>query len=118
MQQEREDFLLGLESCEAQEHLIGNLWMYEEYSKKTISKTIRERRDKFANANLETRKELEEQVKHEINEFRTWLEETKNFEPNTAHYCATSLKSMLLGLPVGEQIARLFDAILNKNIRE
>lgn len=92
--------------------------MYEEYSKKAISETIRARRDKFANADPEARKELEEQVKREVNEFCIWLEETKNFEPNTAHYCATSLKSMLLGLPVGEQIARLFDAILNKDIRE
>lgn len=50
----------------------------------------------------------------EVENFHIWLESARRLEPFAAHYYSVSLKSLLLGLPIGVQVARLFDVILAK----
>jgi hypothetical protein len=86
---------------------------YEEYSQSDILETVRTRRLEYDKATRERRKELEEEVETEVNSFHRWLKETKNLEPSTAHYYSIALKSLLLGLPTGVQIAQLFSLVLD-----
>jgi len=58
------------------------------------------------------------EVDVEVERFRVWLEETKSLESEMAHYYSVSLKSLLLGLPIGEQVAYLFGAILESLTRQ
>jgi hypothetical protein len=88
--------------------------LYEEYSKNRIAEVIRERRVMYEMTAFEKRKELEEQVEAEVNDFCRWLVEAKGFESSSAHYRAVSLKSLLLGLPFGPQIAELFNIVFNR----
>lgn len=92
--------------------------LYEEYSQRTILDTIRIRRENFDKADTKTKRELQIEVEKEVRNFRTWLEENKNLEHSTAHYYSTSLKSLLLGLPVGLQVAQLFSIILDAHARK
>lgn len=87
--------------------------LYEEYSQSDILETVRTRRLEYDKATRERRKELEEEVETEVNSFHMWLKETKNLEPSTAHYYSIALKSLLLGLPTGVQIAQLFSLVLD-----
>jgi len=87
--------------------------LYEEYSQSDILDTVRTRRLDYDKATRERRKELEEEVETEVNSFQRWLKETKNLEPSTAHYYSIALKSVLLGLPIGVQIAQLFSLVLD-----
>ena len=64
---------------------------------------------------VKARKELLAEVENEIGKFCKWLEENKNFEHAIAYYYAVSLKSLLLGLPVGVYVAKLFGAILDNS---
>jgi len=97
-----------------QERRPRSFELYEEYSQRTIADTIRIRRENFDKADLKDKRELQTKVEREIKNFRTWLKETKNLEPTTAHHYSASLKSLLLGLPAGVQVARLFGTILDK----
>jgi hypothetical protein len=92
--------------------------LYEEYSQRTILDTIRIRRENFDKADTDAKRELHIEVEGEVKNFRTWLEENKNLEHSTAHYYSTSLKSLLLGLPVGVQVAQLFSIILDAHARK
>ncbi|MGA2766726.1 MAG: hypothetical protein ABSF24_00195 [Candidatus Bathyarchaeia archaeon] len=114
MQSQTEELTSTLDTLEAQKRTPKSFTLYEEYSQTDIAETIRTRRTNYNKATLERRKKLEEQVESEVNKFRRWLEETKNLEPNTAHYHAISLKGLLLGLPTGVQIAQLFDIALTR----
>ncbi len=87
--------------------------LYEEYSRVDINETIKTRRSNYEKANREGKKELEREVEAEVSNFCRWLEQTKNLEHDTAHYHATALKTLLLGLPIGEQIAQLFSVVLD-----
>ena len=118
MQSKTEDFTVELEAVDTQKSYPRNFRLYEEYSKKNIVETIRTRRENFDKADSTIKRELENKVEREVTEFRAWLEENKNFEPNAAHYYSISLKSLLLGLPVGVQVARLFGIILDVHTRE
>jgi hypothetical protein len=72
------------------------------------------RKDAYEKADLQARKELETEVGIEVKNFCIWLESVKKIAPFAARYYSVSLKSLLLGLPIGVQIARLFDVALEK----
>jgi len=107
-----------IEVSDIQECHPRSFELYEEYSQGTIAEAIRTRRENFANAGLEAKRELLTEVEREVKDFRTWLEDTKNLETTTAHYYSASLKSLLLGLPVGVEVARLFGTILDTQDRK
>jgi hypothetical protein len=88
--------------------------LYEEYSRQKIMETIRTRRAIYEMASTEVKRKLEAEVTADVAGFSIWLEETKNLESITAHYYAVSLKSLLLGLPIGVKVAQLFSIILDK----
>lgn len=107
-----------LEAYAIEESHLRSFELYEEYSQRIIADTIRIRTENFAKTDLKAKRELLTEVEREVKNFRTWLEENKSFEPTTAHYYSASLKSLLLGLPVGVQVARLFSAILDMQARK
>ena len=113
MQSQTEDLTSTLRTLETQKRTPTSFALYEEYSQHTIAETIRIRRSNYDKATPERWKRLEEEVEDEVNNFRRWLEETKHLEPNAAHYNAISLKSLLVGLPIGVQIAQLFSIALD-----
>jgi len=112
------EFVAELEAYDVQERRPRSFELYEEYTQRTIAKTIRIRRENFDKTDLKAKRELQTEVEREVKNFRTWLEETKNLETTTAHYYSASLKSLLLGLPVGVQVAQLFDIILDPQGRK
>lgn len=118
MQSKTEEFMAELEKYDIQEPYPRSFELYEEYSKRTITDTIRIRRENFDKIDLKAKRELLAEVEREVKNFRTWLEETKNLEPFTAHYYSISLESLLLGLPIGVQVARLFGTIMDKSARK
>ena len=87
--------------------------LYEEYSGRSMVETIRTRRSDYDRATLERRRQLEGEVEAEVKRFCKWLEEKKRLKPDVAHYRAVSLKSVLLGLPTGVEIAQLFSIVLD-----
>ena len=114
MQSKNEEFTAELETYDAQKKEPRSFGLYEEYSRRNIMETIRTRRDNYEKADIETKRKLEVEVDAEVVGFSIWLEETKNLESAIAHYYAISLKSLLLGLPIGVKIAQLFSVILDK----
>lgn len=118
MQSKTGEFVADLEAYAIEESHLRSFELYEEYSQRIIADTIRIRRENFAKTDLKAKRELLTEVEREVKNFRTWLEETKNLEPNTAHYYSVSLKSLLLGLPVGVQMARFFGTIMDKLARK
>lgn len=113
MHSQTEELASELGKLEAQKRTPKSFKLYEECSRNDIVETTRTRRSVYDKANRERRRELEDEVEAEVNNFRGWLEETKNLEPNTAHYYAIALKTLLLGLPMGVQIAELFSIVLD-----
>jgi hypothetical protein len=87
--------------------------LYEEYSQSDILNTIRTRRSEYEKATQERRKELEDDVEVEVKKYNGWLSNSKRVEPSTAYYYSIALKSLLLGLPTGVQVAQLFNTILD-----
>ncbi len=118
MQSKTDDFLAELEAYDIEEHHLRSFQLYEEYTQRPIADTIRGRRENFEKAGFTTKRQLLNEVEREVKSFRTWLEETKNLDPTIAYYFAVSLKSLLFGLPVGVQVAQLFDTILDKHVRK
>jgi hypothetical protein len=118
MESETEEFVAELEAYNMQVCHPRGFELYEEYSQRTIAGTIEIRRERFAKADLKAKRELLTEVEREVKNFRTWLEETKNLDPTTAYYYSISLKSLLLGLPVGVQVARLFGTAFDAQVRE
>jgi hypothetical protein len=118
MQSKTDEPVAEVEAYDIQERNPTNFELYEEYSERTIAGTIRICRENFDKADLEAKKELLREVEREVENFRVWLEETKNLEPTAAHYYSVSVKSLLLGLPTGVQTARLFDTILDTQARK
>jgi hypothetical protein len=115
MEPKTDDFLTELKAYDIEEHHPRSFQLYEEYTRRTIAGTIRGRRENFEKAGFTIKRQLLREVEREVKSFRTWLEETKNFDPTIACYYAVSLKSLLFGLPVGMQVAQLFDTILDKH---
>jgi hypothetical protein len=118
MEFETEEFMAELEAHDIQVHYPRSFELFEEYSQRNIADTIRIRIERFAKADLKAKRELLTEVEREVKNFRAWLEENKNLDHTTAYYCSTSLKSLLLGLPVGVQVARLFGATLDMQARK
>jgi hypothetical protein len=102
-----------LEVYDTQERQPRSFELYQEYSKCDMSETIRIRRAGYDEADAEVRRRLETEVAKEVDDFCGWLEATKNIQHTAAHYYSVSLKSLLLGLPIGVQVAQLFDIILS-----
>jgi hypothetical protein len=113
MHSETEDFLVEIEPFDIHKSHPKSFELYEEYSQKEIINTIVTRRDVFEKADPKIKAELEKEAEREVNDFRIWLEKVKFLDTYTAHYYSVSLKSLLLGLPVGIQVAYLFDTIIN-----
>lgn len=118
MQSKTGQFIAELEAGKMQELRPKSFELYEEYSQRPIADTIRTRIENFNEADLEARRELLTEVEREVTDFRIWLEETKNLERTNAHYYSVSLKSLLLGLPVGVQIAQLFSTAIDTSVRK
>lgn len=117
MQSKTGEFVAELEAYDIEECHLRSFELYEEYSQRIIADTIRICGENFAKTDLKARRELLAEVEREVKNFCTWLEETKNLERTAAHYYSVSLKSLLLGLPVGVQVARFFGIIMNKLTR-
>jgi hypothetical protein len=114
MQSQTEGFTSEQEVFEAQKRAPKSFMLYEEYSRSNMVDIIKTRISDYGKATTEKRKELEEEVEAEVHSFQKWLEETRNFNPNIAHYYAISLQGLLLGLPTGVQIAKLFGLVLDE----
>jgi len=113
MHSQTEGFTSELEVFEAQKRAPKSFMLYEEYSRSNMAEIIKTRISDYNKTTTEKRKELEEEVEAEVNNFQKWLEETRNLNPNIAHYYAISLQGLLLGLPTGVQIAQLFSLVLD-----
>jgi hypothetical protein len=111
------DFIAEIEAYDIEEDHPRSFKLYEEYSQRTIAYTIKKRRENLEKTRIATKNQLSE-VEKEIKTFQTWLEESKNLDPTIAYYIAISLKSLLLGLPTGLQVAQLFSTVLDKQNRK
>jgi hypothetical protein len=119
MQSKTKDFIVDLEAFAIQEQNNPQIFeLYEEYSQNPIADTIRKCKENFDSGEPEARKERLALVEKEIKEFRVWLEESKKLEPSSAYYYSVGLKSLLLGLPIGVEMAKLFDAILDVKAKQ
>ena len=114
MQSRTDELAAELEAYETRKSQPRSFELYEEYSQRDMAETIRTRKEAYEKADLQTREELETEVEIEVENFHIWLEEVKKLEPFAAHYYSVSLKSLLLGFPIGMQVARLFDAVLDE----
>jgi hypothetical protein len=114
MQRKTEEFAAELETSETLGSQPRSFELYEEYSQREITETIKMRKDVYENADSEAKQELETEVNMEVENFHIWLETVKKLGPFRAHYYSVSLKSLFLGLPIGVGVAQLFGAILDK----
>jgi hypothetical protein len=114
MQSRTEDFSVKLEAYDTLKSKLKSFELYEEYSQRDIAETIQMRRDAYEKADMQAREELVTEAEIEAENFHIWLESVKKLTPFAAHYYSVSLKSLLLGLPIGIQVARLFDVVLEK----
>jgi hypothetical protein len=114
MESKTEEFLTSAYTVESRDDRPTNFRLYEEYSGCNLHKTVSSRRERYGKADVDSRRRLEAAVDEEIEGFRVWLVRVKNFKDDAAIHCAVSLKSLLLGLPVGLQVAQLFDIIMSR----
>jgi hypothetical protein len=117
MQSKIEENTIELAAINAQKEQPRSCLLYQEYSQRDIHETVRTRKAEYQKADRETRQKLERQVEEEVKNFHLWLKQNKNLQHTTAHYCSISLKSLLLGLPTGMQIAQLFDIVLSSQFQ-
>lgn len=111
MESKTDEFITELEVSEEKEKTSKSFALFEEYSHTDIAETIRLRKANYEKADEEAKMKMWNEV--EVSSFGSWLEQTKNLEPVMAYYCSLSLKSLLLGLPTGVQIACLFGIVLD-----
>lgn len=114
MESKTEEFLTSTYAEESRGDRPASFRLYEEYSGGSLQASICSRREQFEKADVDSRRRLEAAVDEEIEGFRVWLVRVKNFDDDTAAHCAVSLKSLLLGLPIGLQVAQLFDIIMSR----
>ena len=112
MESRTDEFITELKVSEEKEKTSTIFALFEEYSHNDIAEMIRLRKANYAKADEEAKMKMWNEVEVEVNGFGSWLEQTKNIEPAMAYYCSLSLKSLLLGLPTGVQIACLFGIVL------
>jgi len=118
MQSKTEESIAEIEAYDTQTRQPRSFELYQEHSQCNIIEIVRNRRADYDKADKETKRKLEKEVEAEVEDFRAWLEETKGIQHTGAHYYSISLKSVLLGLPIGVQIAELFDVILNNRFEK
>jgi hypothetical protein len=116
MQSKSEEPLAEFKANDDLEVRTPAMKLYELYSTCSIAETIRDRRDKYDRADRETRSKMEKNVNGEVEGFSIWLEETKDLNPLSAHGYAVSLKSLLLGLPIGVSVAKLFSVVMDGSV--
>jgi hypothetical protein len=114
MQSKTEESIAEIKAYDTQTRQPRSFELYQEYSQCNVIEVVGNRRADYDKADKETRRKLEKEVEAEVEDFRAWLEETKGLQHTAAHYYSVSLNSVLLGLPIGVQIAELFDVILNR----
>ena len=114
MESKTEDFQAEFKAYVPAERKLKGFELYEEYSQRDIVETIQGRRDAYVKADPHARDELGTEVEIEVENFQIWLELVKKFAPPVAYYYSVSLKSLLLGLPLGVTVAQLFDVVLEK----
>jgi hypothetical protein len=112
--QSRTDFGLEIETGNSRKRHLNSLELYEEFKHKDVSGTTCIRQKNFSRAGCAEKRKLEVQVDNETRRFRSWLVETKNLDDEIARYCSLSIRSLILGMPMGEQIAQFFDLIINR----
>jgi DNA-binding transcriptional regulator LsrR (DeoR family) len=116
MQSKTEKLPVELEVHETDDaEKLKSFKLYEEYSQRNIAETIRIRKDTYEKTAPQAKEELITAVEIEVENFHIWLEAVKKLEPFDAHYYSISLKSLLLGVPIGVQVAQLFDEVLNRD---
>jgi len=113
MESKTDEFIAELEVSEEKEKTPKSFVLFEEYSHTGIAETIRLRKANYKKVDEEAKMKMWNEVEVEVSSFGSWLERTKNLEPTMAYYCSLSLKSLLLGLPTGVQIACLFGIVLD-----
>jgi hypothetical protein len=116
MESKTDEFIAELEVSEEKEKTSKSFALFEEYSHTDIAETIRLRKVNYEKADKEAKMKMWNEVEVEVSSFGAWLERTKNLEPTMAYYCSLSLKSLLLGLPTGVQIACLFGIVLDRKL--
>lgn len=114
MESKTEEFASKLDAIEAGKRQPKAFELYEEFTRSRLLAIVRMRQHEYEKADGEKREKMSIEVENEIEEFWTWLVQKKDVEPTVAHYYSVSLKSLLLGIPLGAQIAQLFDIALNK----
>lgn len=114
MESETEGFPVGVEEEAPLKRKLKSFDFFEEYSRRSIAETIRIRRDAYEKADVLAKEELEMEAEIDVENFHIWLELVKKLPSFAAHYYSISLKSLLVGLPNGAQIAQLFDIVLEK----
>lgn len=117
MQSKTDEFVAEIEAIEIGEKIPKSISMYEEFSHENIAETVKTRRSNYEKADDRTRMKMFVEVEAEVMSFGTWLEQTKDFERDMAYHFSQSLKSLLLGLPTGLQIAYLFGIVLDKQLK-
>jgi len=113
MQSKTDEFITELEVSEQKEKTSKSFALFEEYSHADLAETIRLRKVKYEKADEEAKMKMRNEVEAEVIRYGSWLEQTKDLEPTMAYYCSLSLKSLLLGLPTGVQVACLFGMVLD-----
>ena len=84
--------------------------LYEEFSKNSIEKAIKECSMEYRFDNQKG----DELLKDRIHDFYKWLKEIKGFTKEIAHYYSVSVKGILAGIPSGLEMALLFNVIIEK----
>jgi hypothetical protein len=115
MESKTTEFTAEIE-VEHKKKTLRSFVLYEEYSHEDIDETIKSRRVDYGNADDVVRLKMLSAVEDEVFGFSAWLQQVKGLEPMFAYYCSCSLKSLLLGIPAGVQIAQLFGMVLEKKL--
>jgi len=108
MQSEIQESIAVLGEYNIPKGYLRGFELFEEFSGRSIVKTIEERRERFNSGDTEILRQMEK----EVESFSDWLKEVKGFQSTTAHYYSVSLKSLLAGLPVGVTVGLLFGIVL------
>lgn len=116
MQSRTEEFTVDLETRETERKRPRTFELYEEYRQRSIAEIVRTCKERYAKAETESKGKLKAEVEEEVEDFRIWLEEKKKFDPVSAHYYSISIKTLLLGIETGVQVALLFDMIMDKRL--
>jgi len=91
MEPEINEFLESIPTKNTRKSYLRGLELFEEFSNRTVSKTIKMRRENLAGNDLKVRRQLE----REVERFFVWLQEEKKLSQNTAYSACVAIKSLL-----------------------